>query len=495
MDISSLIGETTLYDKKLMLEERKPKSWLKSVSAFANGVGGVLLFGIDDNDRAVGLKNVKAVSEKISELLRARIDPIPQTIMEIHKEDKAEIVILKVFPGQETPYYYSADGNKTAYIRVGNESLPADSVSLKRLVLRGSGKTYDSLTSSFKYKDYSFSKLRTVYRRRTGAEIDEKDFVSFGLMDEDGMLTNAGALLADESLVRHSRLFCTRWNGLDKAPSLIDAMDDKEFSGSLVLLLQNGEEFIKNNTKKRWMKTADGRIEMPEYPERAVLECVVNALIHRDYLDTGSEVHIDVYDNRLEIYSPGGMCDGTFVQELNLDRVPSRRRNPIIADIFGRMNYMERRGSGFKKIIADYKASVNYKPEYAPQFYSDSSSFWVTLYNLNYSDTGENQAIDIEKTVDSEEKPAIDKEKIGVSDKKQAFEARVSNLKVIKKTKEKIKLLYQEFGEDKVFGRGEIMEITGIAYSASGELIKKLISSDLIVKVKGRGKGKYKFNI
>ena len=119
----------------------------------------------------------------------------------------------------------------------------------------------------------------------------------------------------------------------------------------------------------------------------------------------------------------------------------------------------------------------------------------MTLYNLNYSDTGENQAIDIEKTVDSEEKPAIDKEKTGVSDKKQAFEARVSNLTVIKKTKEKIKLLYQEFGEDKVFGRGEIMEITGIAYSASGELIKKLISSDLIVKVKGRGKVKYKFNI
>ena len=113
----------------------------------------------------------------------------------------------------------------------------------------------------------------------------------------------------------------------------MDALDDKEYSGSLISLLQNGEEFVKNNTKKRWEKTADSRLEMPDIPERAALECIVNALIHRDYLDAGSEVHIDIFDDRMEIYSPGGMYDGSLVQELDTDHVPSRCRNTIIADI------------------------------------------------------------------------------------------------------------------------------------------------------------------
>lgn len=124
---------------------------------------------------------------------------------------------------------------------------------------------------------------------------------------------------------------------------------------------------------------------MPDIPERAALECIVNALIHRDYLDLGSEVHIDIFDDRIEIYSPGGMYDGSLVQELDTDHVPSRRRNPVIADIFSRMKYMERRGSGFKKIKEDYHTAVNYRREVEPVFYSTATSFWMTLYNLNYN--------------------------------------------------------------------------------------------------------------
>ena len=73
-------------------------------------------------------------------------------------------------------------------------------------------------------------------------------------------------------------------------------------------------------------------------------ESIVNGLIHRDYLEVGSEVHIDIFDDCIEIYSPGGMFDGSFVQDLDTDYAPSGRRNPILADVFSRMNYMERRG-------------------------------------------------------------------------------------------------------------------------------------------------------
>lgn len=387
MDIKTLIGETTEYDKKVALEEKRPKSWLKSVSAFANGIGGRLFFGVANDDTVIGLSEAKYVSEKISEAIKDKMDPLPKFILSIHKIDGKQIVTVEVCPGQETPYYYIGDGNRIAFVRVGNESVPADSSNLMRLVLKGSGKTYDSLPSRYKFENLAFTKLRSVYKMRTGADFTTSDYVSFGLMTEDGILTNAGALLADDSPIRHSRLFCTRWNGLDKAPGLTDALDDKEFSGSLISLLQDGQDFIKNNTKKRWRKTGNGREEMPEYPEQAVFECLVNALIHRDYLELGSEVHIDLYDDRMEIYSPGGMFDGTLVQNLDTDHVPSKRRNPVIADLFSRMHFMERRGSGFKKIKADYRNAANFTEEKMPVFTSTATSFFVTLYNLNYSAT------------------------------------------------------------------------------------------------------------
>ncbi|HBN85704.1 MAG TPA: AAA family ATPase, partial [Clostridiales bacterium] len=249
MKISDLIGESTEYEKKKTLEIRKPKSWLKSVSAFANGIGGALIFGVHDNGELVGLSNSKEICDKISEMIKAKMDPIPQIIMKIHKEADKEFVILRVPAGLETPYYYIGDGNRVSYIRIGSQSVPAGAMDLKRLVLQGSNKTYDSLTSQYKYVDFSFLKLRSVYRKRTGQELDESDFLSFSLTDENGMLTNAGALFADDSPIRHSRLFCTRWYGLDKASGIIEAIDDKEFNGNLLTLLQGGEEFVKNNSK------------------------------------------------------------------------------------------------------------------------------------------------------------------------------------------------------------------------------------------------------
>lgn len=157
----------------------------------------------------------------------------------------------------------------------------------------------------------------------------------------NGNLTNAGALLADESPVKHSRLFCTRWNGKTKAAGIVDALDDKEYTGGLVVLLQAGLDFVTNNSKKSWKKVSDARIEMPDYPERAVLEGLVNALIHRSYTELGSEVHIDMFDDRIEIYSPGGMVNGISLKGRDILNVPSKRRNPILADIFSRLKYME----------------------------------------------------------------------------------------------------------------------------------------------------------
>ena len=387
MRIEDLIGETTEYDKKQELEARKPKSWCKSVSAFANGIGGSLIFGITDEDVVLGLSNPERDAEIISEQIKERLNPIPNFNLRFYEAEKGKVlIILEVYSGDLTPYYYDADGSLTAFYRVGNQSVPATPEKLKELILRGSGFSYDSLKSKYKFADMAFTKLKSTYKQRTGNQFEDADYESFGIIDESGALTNAGALLADESPIRHSRLFCTRWNGLDKAPGIIDAIDDKEYEGGLINLLQDGLDFVINNSKKVWKKTEDGRIEMPDYPERAILEGLVNAIIHRNYLEIGSEIHIDMFDNRIEIYSPGGMLDGSNVQDRDIMQIPSRRRNPVIADIFNRLKYMERRGSGFKKIISDYKMQPHYVETMQPRFYSENDSFLLILMNLNYQE-------------------------------------------------------------------------------------------------------------
>ena len=297
-----------------------------------------------------------------------------------------KFVVVDVEAGQQTPYYYEGDGQLIAYVRVGNESVPADPIKLRELVLKGSGETYDSLKSKYEFSNMSFTKLKSVYKQRTGNSFEDTDYESFGLIDEKGNLTNAGALLADESPVRHSRLFCTRWNGLDKASGVVDAVDDKEYTGGLVTLLQSGIEFVTNNSKKAWKKVSDRRIEMPDYPERAVMEGLVNALIHRSYTQVGSEVHIDMFDNRIKIYSPGGMVSGVSLKDKDILKIPSKRRNPVLADVFNRLKYMERRGSGFKKIMMDYQEQPNYSEALKPLFEADSEDFLLTLFNMNYSE-------------------------------------------------------------------------------------------------------------
>lgn len=394
MKLQDYIGENVDYDKKERLEEKKPKSWLKSVSAFANGSGGTLIFGITDSGDYKGLSDAEGDSEKISEIIKIRMDPIPQFSFSFPEEDGKRFLLLHVNAGNETPYYFSSDGTRIAYIRVGNESIPADSIALKRLVLKGSRSSYDSIVSDQRLSDYAFTKLRSVYKNRTGLDFQDSDFMSFGLADSNGFLTNAGVLMSDEPLLRHSRVFCTRWNGLTKASGVMDALDDHEFTGSLISLMSDSVAFILNNSKKKWRKTATVRIEYPDYPERAVQECIVNALIHRDYLEIGSEVHVDMFDDRLVIWSPGGMPDGSLVQNLDIENVVSKRRNPVIADMFGRLDFMERRGSGFKKILEDYRFEENFNNNKTPVFRSDPYSFSVTLYNLNYG-TGDGDAVGI----------------------------------------------------------------------------------------------------
>ena len=125
MDIKQLIGETTDYDKKLALEEKKPKSWCKSISAFANCFGGKLIFGVSNDSELVGLADAEGDAEKISESIKIHLNPIPEFKLSFEKDGDKTFVIVEVMKGQQTPYYYEGDGQLVAFMRIGNESVPA----------------------------------------------------------------------------------------------------------------------------------------------------------------------------------------------------------------------------------------------------------------------------------------------------------------------------------------------------------------------------------
>ncbi|WP_296073240.1 RNA-binding domain-containing protein, partial [uncultured Holdemanella sp.] len=267
--IEQLIAEATECDFKVALETKKPKSWLKSVSAFSNGIGGTLFFGISDDREPIGLSDVQSDAEAISRLIKERITPLPQFNLKPFVEDNKNLLAIEISSGRSTPYYYKADGVMEAYVRVGNESVIAPDYIVNELILKGTNQSFDTLLTDALKKDYSFTLLEATYLERTGLHFEPSDYISFGLADKNGFLTNAGKLMADQHIVYNSRIFCTRWNGLEKGSIFDDALDDKEYEGNLIYLLKNATDFIKNNSKVRFAKEAQYRVDKPDYAERA----------------------------------------------------------------------------------------------------------------------------------------------------------------------------------------------------------------------------------
>ena len=390
---NTLIAECSSYDFKEMLERKKVKSWLKSVSAFANTDGGSLFYGVNDDGVIVGLENPQADADFISEMIKARLDPVPEVQLIPIEHEGRTLLEVKVKAGTLTPYYYYQDGTRTAYTRVGNESVECNSQQLLSLVLKGTHMTWDSLPTQVDANKHSFVILANTFREQTHQEWNDKYLESFGLVTSDGKLTNAGLLFVDNCTVFQSRVFCTRWTGLYKD----DAISSVEHRANLVLLLKYGMDFIKNYTMSGWVKMPNYRLNLPDYSDRAIFEGLVNHLIHRDYTVMGGEVHIDIYDNRVELVSPGAMLDGTQIQDRDIYNVPSIRRNPVIADMFTQLDYMEKRGSGLRKMRELTEKLPNFLPGKEPLYKTEASSFFTTFYNLNW---GENGRISVEEVTD-----------------------------------------------------------------------------------------------
>ena len=485
--------EASKADYKEQLEEKKPRSWLKSVSAFANTHGGHLIFGVKNEPRTVvGLADPQAVISKATELIKVRIDPAPRYMVQVVEIEGKACVDLEVQNGPAYPYYYAADGVRIAYVRHGDQSVEATSRELNELVLKGLNQTYDALPSAYNLGDVSFTLLAATFKNLKREEFDlVKDLPSAGLVTPDGQVTNGGLLLCDQGVLKQSRIFCTRWKGNCKGNIDEDALDDKEFQwASLITLLQNAEDFIRNNSKNPWSIRGMRREEHSDYPYKAVREVLVNALIHRDYQILGSEIHVDIFDDRLEIFSPGGMMNGQRIQDMDLHHIPSMRRNQIISDVFSRLDLMDRRGSGIDRIINSYAEVVQ-----KPTFYSDSDIFLVTLPNRSVANPAQlslersdkcsesvatsDQSVATVVTVATEDQSTP----ISVRDEElKNFGKRVDELSCTSATKAHIKELFRRYGYDYTFRSGNVADIFGVKTpgGASAILRKLMLKYNLV---------------
>jgi predicted HTH transcriptional regulator len=177
-----------------------------------------------------------------------------------------------------------------------------------------------------------------------------------------------------------------------------------------------------------------------------------------------------MYDDRLEIYSPGGMCDGSYIQDLDLDGISSKRRNPVIADVFSRLNYMERRGSGFKKICEYYERQVSYSEAKRPKFYSTQHSFLLTLWNLNYVPPQK-------ATIKSDDKKATIK---GDDNKRNA------------KSEGQYLAILQSMEADQLYKLSDITEVLQVKETRAKYLVKHLIEEGKIEPIGANRNRRYR---
>ena len=355
------------------------RSWhdeyLRWVCGFANAKGGTLWIGIDDDKSVVGVQGAKKLMEdipnKIKDLLGIVVDV---SLVKRQRRDVIKIVV----PVSDFPVAYRGE----YHYRTGSTKQQLTGFALTQFLFHKMHLSWDAVETinRLSARKFTFKRLKYRFEQRVHKTIKNSDLISYGLITKDGILTNAGALLTDDCPIPQSRLFCTRWLGMDKAA---DSAASRKEQGNILELLDMAEGFIKVQTNKGWVKRPTERDNYPDYPERAVTESLVNAFIHRDYTISGSEVHVDIFDDRIEIMSPGGMPDGSLVQELDVLNGPSDRRNGVLADVFDRLDYMEREGSGFKKIVGAYSPDVSHNPKnLTPKFYSAVGCFVVTLPNL-----------------------------------------------------------------------------------------------------------------
>ena len=428
---------TFLESMNVELKEILTSELKKEVVAFANTCDGIIYIGVNDKGEVIGVENSDDVIERAGASIRNAIKPDVSMYVTLNVEqvENKNIVVIRVQRGVSRPYYIAEKGLKPSgvYIRQGNSSVPASEDYIRQMIKETDGDSFEKLRSlnqelTFNYADMIFKNADISF-----GDIQKK---TLGIIGEDNLYTNLGLLLSDQCVhTLKIAIFEGKEKGIFK--------DRKEFKGSLLKQITEAFEYI--DLLNKTQATFEGLIRKDErdYPVEAIREALLNAVVHREY-SFGASTLVNIYEDRIEFLSLGGIISGLSLEAVMLG--VSQSRNEKLADVFYRLHLIEAYGTGIQKILLNYK-NHNLKPV----FKAETGAFQVILPNIHYQ---------------SEIEENIEKQPLVLADEYK---------KII------------NFLEQGTKSRKEIQEYIELSQSKIITMLRELLSLGLIVKI-GNGK-------
>lgn len=342
----------------------------KEVIAFINSEGGDLYIGIDDSGKVIGVNDIDDTMLKITNSLKEGIIPdvMPFINVDVIRIESKDVILVKVNPGTNKPYYLKDKGLRPegVYVRKGSSCQPLSFDAIKDMIKRFNNKSYEESRSM--NQNLSFETLTREMNKRD-LKIETTQMKNLKLIGDDGLYTNLAYILSDEfNIPTKVAIF----QGTEKTIF----KSRKEIGGSILKQLDDTYEYldIYNQTAASF-KGLD-RQDYRDYPQEAIREVLLNMFVHRDYSLSSSNI-INVYEDKMEFISVGGLNQNIELKSIFLG--VSLTSNPNLANLFYRMKLIESYGLGIQKIMASYEGTNK-----EPLFETARGVFKVTLFNRNY---------------------------------------------------------------------------------------------------------------
>ena len=333
--------------RTLEFKETITNTFLKTVSAFSNYDGGTIFFGVDDDGNIKGFPDVKQACLDIENKINDSITPQPDYTLEVQNNDQT--IKLTVKSGLQKPYLYKSK----AYKRNDTATIEVDTLEFSRLVLDGKNIRFEELPC--KDQELSFEILHRKLKETVRIENFDKDTLkTLNLYDDVNGFNNAAGLLADKN----------HFPGIDIVKfgeniSIIQKRSTFE-NISVLEVYEKAIDVFRDYYQYEVIQGAD-RKKMEKVPEAAFREAIANALIHRVW-DVNSQIRVSMFDDRIEIVSPGGLPSG-ITEEEYLSGKLSVLRNRNLANVFYRLGFVEIFGTGITRIKQLYAESL-IKPDF-----------------------------------------------------------------------------------------------------------------------------------
>ena len=417
-----LKGESEKIEFK---ENAKTNTYIKTVVAFANGNGGKIVFGVKDNKEIVGVENEFEVMDGIINAISDSCYPMIVPDISLHTLENKTVVLVEIEGGKKKPYYLKSKGmQKGTYIRSGATTrIIEEDYVLKELVLEGENKYFDQqVCHGESVSDEEIEKfcewLEKLARKNSQNDteirkITRNTLLSWKVLEEkNGRIfpTNAYILLSGKKNWEVSRkIQC----GVFKGETRSIFVDKKEFEGSIIMQLEKAYQYVLEKINLSSDIVGIYRVDKYEIPPKSIREVIANAVIHRSYLEP-NDIQVALYDNRLEITSPGMLLSGVNVKRMKEGY--SKLRNRAIASVFAYVNIIEKWGSGIPRIMNEIREYGLQEPE----FIIFENDFRVNIYRKNYNTTQSTQGSTqnrINTTQDISKKEKLDVKNLTETDK------------------------------------------------------------------------------